>query len=240
MVLAVSCKKDDAKNKIVAPEAVDLGLVVNGKNVKWGSFNIGASKEYELGNYYAWGECEPKEEYTWDSYIHAGSRDHITKYCPDTESGKSYWDFDAMPDGPDGKLFLWRADDVAKAKLGGNWRMPTWDEYIALLDLKDNPDYKWENRVSVVNAKGKAVYGMRITRLSTDASVFFPTAGFAEDEQIGEDVGEQGCYWSSSLNNDSPLKAGFLAVKVGLSFMASESRAIGFSVRPVYVESETE
>ena len=64
MVLAVSCKKDDKTDKgkygvdgvTPMPEAVDLGLA---SGVKWASFNIGASKEYEYGDYYAWGETIP-------------------------------------------------------------------------------------------------------------------------------------------------------------------------------------
>ena len=47
MVLAVSCKKDEQNNngkKIPVPEAIDLGITVGGKTVKWASFNIGASK----------------------------------------------------------------------------------------------------------------------------------------------------------------------------------------------------
>ena len=50
-LLAVSCKKDNAgkssSSKTPVPEAIDLGTIVNGKNVKWASFNIGASKPYE-------------------------------------------------------------------------------------------------------------------------------------------------------------------------------------------------
>ena len=40
-------------------EAVDLGL-----SVKWAPYNVGASKPTEYGNYYAWGEIEPKTDYS--------------------------------------------------------------------------------------------------------------------------------------------------------------------------------
>ena len=70
MVLAVSCKKDNSndvpKQKYGVdgvtplPEAVDLGTVVNGKTVLWASFNLGASKEYEYGDYYAWASSCPR------------------------------------------------------------------------------------------------------------------------------------------------------------------------------------
>ena len=39
---------------------VDLGL-----SVKWAKCNLGASKEDEYGNHYAWGETAVKETYNW-------------------------------------------------------------------------------------------------------------------------------------------------------------------------------
>ena len=44
-------------------EYVDLGL-----SVKWAKCNLGASKPSDYGSYYAWGETEPKAEYTWATY----------------------------------------------------------------------------------------------------------------------------------------------------------------------------
>ena len=42
---------------------VDLGLSVN-----WATFNIGAAKPEDYGNYYAWGETSTKSRYTWSNY----------------------------------------------------------------------------------------------------------------------------------------------------------------------------
>lgn len=35
---------------------------------KWGVCNLGAQHPWESGNYYAWGETEPKEKYTEENY----------------------------------------------------------------------------------------------------------------------------------------------------------------------------
>ena len=56
---AASCKKEVRTRYGIdgvtpLPEAIDIGTVVNGKVVKWGSFNLGASKVGEYGDYYAW------------------------------------------------------------------------------------------------------------------------------------------------------------------------------------------
>lgn len=89
--------------------AVDLGL-----SVKWGSCDIGASSPMEYGDYYAWGEIEPKEDYSWVNYKWGWSP--ITKY-----------------NSQDKKTILEQADDVAHLKLGGKWRMPTIYEFDELL-----------------------------------------------------------------------------------------------------------
>lgn len=40
------------------PEAIDLGVVVGGKNVKWASFNLGASSPEQFGLFLAWGDLK--------------------------------------------------------------------------------------------------------------------------------------------------------------------------------------
>ena len=53
-------------------EYVDLGLSVN-----WATCNVGADKPEDYGDYFAWGETEPKSEYTWENYKyrHSGDED---------------------------------------------------------------------------------------------------------------------------------------------------------------------
>ena len=90
--------------------AVDLGL-----SVKWAKFNIGASDEYEKGDLFAWGELETKEEYTQDNYLYY-DKFHSKYTLPlDDISGTKY--------------------DVARAKWGGRWRMPTYKEILELQSL---------------------------------------------------------------------------------------------------------
>lgn len=47
-------------------EAVDLGLP---SGTLWASKNVGASKPFHYGNYYAWGEVGTKEYYSEDNYL---------------------------------------------------------------------------------------------------------------------------------------------------------------------------
>ena len=90
--------------------AVDLGL-----SVKWGSRNLGALTSQDAGNYYAWGETEPKDQFSWDNYKwYDGSS--ITKY-----------------NTTDHLSILLPEDDAASVTLGGEWRLPRESEFYELI-----------------------------------------------------------------------------------------------------------
>lgn len=80
-----------------AMEYVDLGL-----SVKWATCNLGATKDDEIGNYYAWGETEPKVEYSENTWKF--NSENRTKYNDD-----------------DNKLVLDPEDDAATVALGADW-----------------------------------------------------------------------------------------------------------------------
>ena len=257
----VSCKKDNNGSTVrygvdgytPLPTAVDIGLVVGGKTIKWASFNLGASREYEYGDYYAWGETEPYYEsldplvwrkdkndpgkelhYDWASYSLAnGSYRKQIAYCPKNES--DYWDSTVKPDGPDGELTLLPANDAATVHLGGRWRMPTSEEFQALLNLmNDEAHYVWENNHETKDKNGNIVRGVRITQKSTGNSIFFPNAGYCLDEDIGKDAGSKIYYWSSSLYTSMPYYACLLhPYSSDVPEIRANSRISGYSVRPV-------
>ena len=60
-----TAKKGEKPNPTVTPEYVDLGLP---SGVKWATFNVGATQPEECGDYFAWGETEPKELYDESTY----------------------------------------------------------------------------------------------------------------------------------------------------------------------------
>ena len=58
---------------------VDLGLP---SGTLWATRNVGASAPEEYGDYFAWGETEPKNCYDWSTYKWCnGSMTKLTKYC---------------------------------------------------------------------------------------------------------------------------------------------------------------
>ena len=46
-------------------EYVDLGLP---SGIKWATCNVGANSPEDYGDYFAWGETSPKDEYSWSTY----------------------------------------------------------------------------------------------------------------------------------------------------------------------------
>lgn len=177
-MLSCGTKQKQVENEAVAlPEektvvqteykAVDLGL-----SVKWATCNLGANTPYEIGDYFAWGETESKNEYTWDTYKHAHSLiDSITKYNPS-----------------DKKIHLEESDDAAYFCWGDKWRMPTASEINELL-----------NECSLEWVSVNGIDGAKITGKNGN-SIFMPVSGVKGDDGIG--YSDMGWYWSNTLYND--------------------------------------
>ena len=191
----------------VPSKAIDLGL-----SVKWAECNVGATAPEECGGYYAWGETEEKDDYSWSTYKWCnGSYDTMTKYCANSSYGTV-----------DNKTTLDPEDDVAHVKWGGDWRMPTraeWDELLNECTLE------WTTQ--------NGVNGYRVTGPNGN-SIFLPAAGC----RYGSDVdhrGDYGGFWSSSLysyNNDNVSMFGFFDSD-NFYWYHVHVRYRGLSVRPV-------
>ena len=190
-------------------EYVDLGL-----SVKWATCNVGATKPEEYGDYFAWGETQPKETYDWSTYKWCnGSYDTQTKYCTDSSYGTV-----------DNKITLDLSDDAARANWGGSWRMPTHAEQYELL-----------NQCTWTWTLQNGVYGYKVTSTKsgyTNKSIFLPAAGCRYDSSLNL-AGSLGHYWSSSLNTGSPSNAWYVSFVSSSVSRVDYIRSGGRSVRPV-------
>lgn len=157
-------------------EYVDLGLSVN-----WATFNVGATKPEEYGDYYAWGETETKPVYDWSTY-------------------KFFEKIDVDDKGqlilnPYNSTNLHSKDDVASVKWGGNWRMPLKEEFDELIEkctwifVKQNGVYGYKVSSNLVGYEGN--------------SIFIPASGCRDGEySYGSDLlgVDTAClYWSSTI-----------------------------------------
>jgi len=193
--------------------AVNLGL-----SVKWANANMGAGSEDDYGDYYAWGETEPKSSYyTWSTYKYCNGTDNtLTKYCNKSSYGKDGF--------TDSLTQLEAADDVASVVLGGSWRMPTDAEWT---ELQQNCTWTWTN-----DYNGTGVSGQIVTSKKTgyeNNSIFFPAAGSRHLTYYI--TGTYGEYWSSSLY--STYLASHFYFESNRFYVLSDQRCIGMSVRPV-------
>lgn len=189
------------------PEAVDLGL-----SVKWASYNVGATKPEEYGNYYAWGETTTKSNYEWSTYKwFNGSETTVTKYNTSSSYGTV-----------DNRTQLEMQDDAARANWGGKWRMPTRAEFAELIH---NCTWTWTTQ------DGKN--GYKVTSKNNENSIFLPAAG-ARDGTSVENLGSSGYYWSSSLDNTDSRDSRCFYFKSSVGGTSRIGRLFGLSVRPVY------
>ena len=223
LVLSYSGTMERAGGPTPVEKYVDLGLP---SGTKWARCNLGASKPTDYGDYFAWGETEPKTNYTWATYkwMQAGQSDwkHITKYTYADDLTEGIW-YDA--DGNfigDNKTTLEAADDAATAKLGSPWRMPTWDE---IKELIDNCTWTWTTQ--------DGVNGCEVKSKKNGNSIFLPAAGYRDRSEFN-DAGSQGYYWSSALSTVYSYCACFLGFDSGSPGRFSGYRYAGRTVRPVH------
>ena len=143
--------KDDVPTMKCEPkESVDLGLP---SGLKWATCNIGASCPEEIGNYYAWGETETKNNYEWDNYKWYDGIG-ITKYPDKYYTGTSLFTMNLEP-----------SDDAAHVIWRGSWRMPT------------NKECNELNKCRITEAVLNGVKGYKVTA-SNGKSIFFPQDGY--------------------------------------------------------------
>ena len=209
---------DNPIGDLPVPEIVDLGL-----SVKWASFNL----EEEYG-YFSWGEIYEKSPYAWRTYKWGdGSSEPsespfiapVTKYNTNTSFGLI-----------DNKTTLEPEDDAAHMRLGGKWRMPTYDEWVELIEECD-----WE----------KTSDGYIVRSRTNENSIFLGVNSGCYG-RVGEmDMWDDGIarYWSSSLDEDCPTNAWRFGARFFEDgdieeqiYLTQDIRSAGLAIRPVYAE----
>ncbi len=194
-------------------EYVDLGLP---SGTLWATCNVGASSPEEYGDYFAWGETQPKTSYSWSTYKYCkGTDDTMTKYCNNSSYGTV-----------DNKTELEAMDDAATVNWGSNWQMPSFEQLEELI----NSSYT-TTTWTTLNGKN----GRKITSKSNGNSIFLPAAGVRDDTSLRSE-GSFGPYWSRSLDTSYSDYAYCLSFSPSDIYTGSSYRGCGRSVRPVRVQ----
>ena len=197
---------------------VDLGLP---SGTLWATMNVGAESPEDYGDYFAWGETQPKDYYSWDSYKWMTEGDGVTKYTyPDGQTDAVWYGEDGNFIG-DTKTVLELADDAANVNWGGDWVMPTNEEQSEL-----------QQCCTSVEARLDGVIGRMFTGPNGN-SIFLPAAGYRSGSVLGG-TGSGGFYWSSSLSTYYSGLANYLDFNSDYIFCGGgHRRSRGQSVRPV-------
>ena len=229
------------KNKINnnGYDYVDLGLP---SGLLWATKNIGANTEEEAGLYFQWGDTqgytaeqigngEGLKAFSWADYKFSidGFSSNFSKY-----------------NASDSKTVLDPEDDAAHVNMGGNWRMPTSEEYQELCLNTD---------VYLVPTEGEEIQGTAQGRFIIWASpvegtlkgvkfykkgdkqtyMFVPASGNADDGPV-QYVGQYGGLWASSLHSSVVQHALYFRFNASDSYVSDDLRYVGLPVRGVLAQ----
>lgn len=200
-------------------EAIYLGTKTDdGYRLYWAKSNLSVNglcdNPEDYGDYFAWGEIEPY-------YVDGHSQDSP---CINWKSGKTGYNTESYKwkSGYSG-ITLSIDDDAAHVILGGEWRMPSRDEFANIV-----------SKCEWTPAKENEVSGYRVTAQNGN-SIYFPAAGVRKNNTVeGRSEQVSGAYWSTSSDGlwflpesdkwgQGPLVAAYI----------SHSRFMGLSIRPV-------
>jgi len=174
-------------------EWVDLGLP---SGTRWATCNIDATQANQPGKLYAWGEIASKASYTQENCK------HYKKDIADFSGNKT--------------------NDVATAKWGKGWRMPTKTDFDELLHYCN-----WK----YVQKGGR--WGSEITSTINNKSIFLPVTGYKEGAKH-QDASGNGMYWTSTPHKDQWNSGSYMYQFGGaLGEVSIGERSYGYAIRAV-------
>ncbi|MBR6586979.1 MAG: InlB B-repeat-containing protein [Kiritimatiellae bacterium] len=187
----------------------------------WATTNIGAEKPEDYGYYFWWGDTVgyKRENNKW--VASDGSNSNFS-FSSITTCNKNVAILQSegwiTPEG-----VLAPEHDAAHTHWGGDWRMPTKQEFD---DLNNKCDWTWTtmNGVNGYMVRGKDDFA--------SASVFLPCAGYCDETSL-YNAGSFGLYWSSVPHSDDNYGAWYLFFNSGDHSKGCFSRFLGHSVRPL-------
>ena len=199
---------------------VDMGLP---SGTLWADHNVGADNPEENGAHYAWGETEPKDEYSWATYKYCnGTYDTLTKYC--IHSG--YGPVDNITE-------LEAEDDAASANWGNGWQTPSYPQLNELL---------CGAYTLIEYTTQKGINGLKVTSKANGNTLFFPAAGYYDGTEL-QQAGVLGWYMSRTLFKYSSTYSEDMyfspsSTSLGTAQTTYVGRYWGKSVRPVRYQDD--
>ena len=230
--VAASSTKTSKSASLKSHKYVDLGLP---SKTLWATCNVGAKKAEEYGNFYAWGETKPKNDYSWETYTLPyettgfkkpvlGDREFTDKQTPHRLTGPYTESMNMQPE-----------DDAATVNWGNEWSIPTLEQWQ---ELCDTTLCRWTQQKK----------GFLVTSKKNGKSIFLPACGNYYEKEApktflneGDSVRYDGLYWSSTLSGKGRFEysASYLRFNTGYQRMklpiltSIPDLYCGMSIRPV-------
>ena len=153
---------------------MDRDIINMGTSVRWSSINMGAITKEDAGDYYAWGELQPKETFSQANYQYY--ENNAYKNIGSRIVGEPAYD---------PVTYSWR----------GCWRMPTKDE---LHELVTKCDWSWDE---MQDEDGNMHRGLLVKNRNNvaDSVIFLPAAGYRHAQTNNADH----CYYLSGTEHDT-------------------------------------
>ena len=216
--ISIASVTGDVVITAVAAKLVDFGLP---SGTLWAAMNIGAEKETDYGLLFSWGgttgytdvQIGIDKNFSWADY-------ELGNGGSSASSMRKY-------NSSDKKTVLESTDDAATVYMGGDWHMPSLEQFQELLNTS------YVTNTWVTNYKGSGVNGRLFTSVADSSKVlFFPAAGVSYDGSLVY-VGSKGYYWSRTRNSSSINQGrGCELIQDGAA-VNSATRRCGYSVRAV-------
>lgn len=180
------------KSTYMGYEYVDLGLP---SGLLWATANVGASSVTDFGNLYMWkaGDVTYEEAY---NDLGIQSNDALNEW----EGSNT---------------------DTATVVMGGNWRMPTFQEQA---ELRDNSTVQYVQNYNNSGVRGAVVTG------PNGNTIFFPGAGMARYGSV-DNNGQAQVWTSTAYQSNKAYDCTFASN--GTSWSLQQDRVVGKNVRGV-------
>lgn len=241
---------------------VDLGLP---SGTLWATCNVGANKPEDVGLYFQWGDTqgytaeqvgtdEGKKQFSqWGidyKYSDGGGNNdtyyNLTKYCNKTQYGKDGF--------TDTLVTLELKDDAVRANMGGDWRMPLYEELMELIlntnlylvlsdgtEIEGAPDdeyfieglMKWQWNPESLGSR-KTIGVKYINKNDSSKYILVPFSGCAINGSIAfNGINERNGIWTSSITENNCNDAWTMHFNRAYDQCAGVRRWSGLPVRGV-------
>ena len=208
-----------SRNTVPTPEptvseAIYMGFDGDdGQPLYWSSWNLGATSPEDYGGFYGWGD--PTGKHTEQS-----SYENYGNYIQDLNTCLTFYGGVNPPENICGTEL-----DVVRAMWGGNWRLPSKDEFDKLID---NCSIEI-GAVNEVNGPNE-IQGYWFTSNINGNTLFFPRTPVRYGEEIVYDENNFGVYWTGNLYRD---KYAHVVKLSDYTVNYAMERYMGHSIRPV-------